>query len=98
MRKSITRRSPAKNVSREDLHFENYPYHMKIKTFQQGYNLSMNLLRKNLQLEMKNFPKNITGISSSIKGYLDSGELEEISNVKCIFTNTTVFLFLVVIN
>lgn len=55
MRKSITRRSPAKNISQEDLHFENSPYHMKIKTFQQGYNLSTNLLRKNLQLEVKNF-------------------------------------------
>lgn len=27
-----------------------------------------------------------------------SGELEEVSNVKIIFTNTTIFLFLVVIN
>lgn len=50
------------NVSQEDLHFENYPYHMKIKTFQ-GYNLSMNLLRKDLQLEVKNFSqKYIWGI------------------------------------
>lgn len=58
MRKSITRRLPAKNVSQEDLHLENNPYHMKIKTFEQGYNLSMNLsLRKDLQLEMKNFPQ-----------------------------------------
>lgn len=28
---------------------------MKIKTFQQGYKLSMNLLRKDLQLEVTNF-------------------------------------------
>lgn len=83
---------------------------MKIKTFQQGYNLSMNLYMTfpleplGSSIEPKEgpstrgeepFPKIYMGYPHQSKD-IYSGELEEVSNVNINFTNTTVFLFLVV--
>lgn len=96
MRKSITRRSPAKNVSRGSSFLElSLPYENKnIPTRLYFYEpLTEGPSTRDEEL----FPKIYLRYPRQSKD-IYSGELEEVSNVNINFTNTTVFLFLVVIN